>query len=58
MKNWQDGSMILRWAAAGVEEAAKGFRRVRGYKDLHRLEVALRQNDAQLEGIKQEEEAA
>ena len=58
VKNWQDGSMILRWAAAGLEEAAKGFRRIRGYKDLHKLDEALRQNDAKLDGINQEEEAA
>lgn len=58
VKNWQHGSMILRWAAAGLEEAAKGFRRVRGYKDLCRLKDVLRQNDLKLDGIKQEEEAA
>ena len=58
VKNWQDGSMILRWAAAGLEEAAKGFRRIRGYKDLPKLEEVLRQNDEKLDGINQEEEAA
>lgn len=31
VKRWRDGSMILRWTAAGVLEAEKQFRRVNGY---------------------------
>ena len=30
VKRWRGGTMVLRWVAAGVLEAAKGFRRVKG----------------------------
>ncbi len=38
---WRDGSMILRWTAAGVLEAERQFRRVNGYRDLPLLRAAL-----------------
>jgi transposase-like protein len=41
VKRWRDGSMILRWTAAGVLEAEKQFRRVNGYRDLQLLRIAL-----------------
>ena len=31
VKRWRGGAMVLRWVAAGVLEAAKGFRRLKGY---------------------------
>jgi transposase-like protein len=34
VKRWQPGDMRLRWAAAGMIEAAKQFRRVKGYRGL------------------------
>ena len=34
--------MVLRWVAAGVLEAAKGFRRVKGCKEMPTLVTALR----------------
>ena len=40
--------MVLRWVAAGVLEAAKGFRRVNGCKEMPTLVTALRARDAQL----------
>ena len=40
--------MVLRWVAAGVLEATKGFRRVNGCKDMPQLVAALRARDAQL----------
>ncbi len=49
VKRWRDGSMVLRWLAVGLHEAQKGFRRVRGYKGLVRLVVALRHRDAKLD---------
>jgi transposase-like protein len=58
VKNWQGGTMILRWMAAGLEEAAKGFRRVRGYKGLVKLEEALRDNDRRIDESIEEVEAA
>ncbi len=48
VKRWRGGTMVLRWVAAGVLEAAKGFRRVKGCKDMPRLVAALRARDAQL----------
>ena len=48
VKRWRGGTMVLRWVAAGVLEAAKGFRRVKGCKDMPMLVTALRARDAQL----------
>jgi hypothetical protein len=33
--------MALRWAAAGMMEAAKGFRRLKAYRQLPHLRAAL-----------------
>jgi len=41
VKRWRDGAMILRWAAAGVLEASRGFRRLKGHKDMPKLLSAL-----------------
>ena len=41
VKRWQDGTMALRWCAAGMREAAKQFRRVNGHLHLTALRVAL-----------------
>jgi putative transposase len=41
VKRWQDGSMALRWCAAGMIEAGKQFRRVNGYLHLPALRAAL-----------------
>jgi putative transposase len=41
VKNWQDGTMALRWCAAGMVEAATQFRRVNGYLHLPALRAAL-----------------
>ena len=48
VKRWRGGTMVLRWVAAGVLEAAKGFRRVNGCKEMPTLVTALRARDAQL----------
>jgi putative transposase len=42
VKNWKDGSMKKRWVAAGMLEAERNFRRVRGCKDMPTLVAALR----------------
>jgi putative transposase len=60
VKRWRDGTMVLRWCAAGMVEAAKQFRRVNGYLHLPALRVAL---DAHFEDVTHacdthEEEAA
>jgi putative transposase len=41
VKNWQSGSMALRWTAAAFDAASKGFRRIMGYDHLWMLKAAL-----------------
>jgi transposase-like protein len=41
VKRWRDGTMALRWCAAGMNEAARQFRRVNGYLHLPALRAAL-----------------
>jgi transposase-like protein len=41
VKRWRDASMALRWTAAGMMEAKKGFRRLKAYKQLPALKAAL-----------------
>jgi putative transposase len=41
VKHWRDGTMALRWCAAGMAEAAKQFRRVNGHLHLPALRKAL-----------------
>lgn len=41
VKNWQNGTMALRWCAAGMLEASKQFRRVNGHLHLPALRTAL-----------------
>ena len=41
VKRWRDAKMALRWTAAGMLEAQKGFRRVNAYKQLPILQQAL-----------------
>ena len=48
VKRWRGGQMVLRWAAAAVLEAVKGFRRLKGHKDMPKLVAALRARDQEL----------
>jgi putative transposase len=41
VKRWRNATMALRWTAAGMLEAAKGFRRLKAYKQLPVLRAAL-----------------
>ncbi len=41
VKNWQNGTMALRWCAAGMIEARGQFRRVNGHLHLPALRIAL-----------------
>lgn len=41
VKRWRDGEMVIRWCAAGMLEAAKQFRRVKGHLHLRALRTAL-----------------
>jgi len=48
VKRWRGGHMVLRWTAAAVLEAVKGFRRLKGHKDMPKLLAGLRARDHQL----------
>ncbi|MFZ0460201.1 MAG: IS256 family transposase, partial [Rhodoplanes sp.] len=41
VKRWRNADMALRWTVAGIMEAAKGFRRLKAYKQLPALKAAL-----------------
>ena len=47
VKRWRNGQMVVRWVAAGVLEAVKGFRRLKGHKEMPKLVAALRARDQQ-----------
>jgi putative transposase len=42
VKRWRDGDMRLRWTAAGMAEAERSFRRIKGHRDLPKLQAAIR----------------
>ena len=44
VKHWRDGEMKKRWVAAGMLEAQRSFRRIRGYKQMPALVAALRRH--------------
>jgi putative transposase len=48
VKRWRGGHMVLRWTAAAILEAVKGFRRLKGHKEMPKLVAALRVRDQQL----------
>ena len=41
VKRWSSSSMGLRWIAAAVNEAKKGFRSLKAYRQLPALRLAL-----------------
>jgi len=41
VKRWRDGQMLLRWIGSALTEASRGFRAVRGYRDMKQLIAAL-----------------
>ena len=41
VKRWRDAPMALRWTGAAMQEAAKGFRRLKAHKQLPVLREAL-----------------
>ena len=41
VKRWRDGTMVKRWAAAGMLNAERSFRRLKGCKDMPTLVAAL-----------------
>src|SRR6476469_9068595 len=41
---WRDGQMVLRWTAAGMLNAERSFRRIKGHKQMPQLVDALRRH--------------
>ena len=41
VKRWRSGEMRLRWTAAGMLEAERQFRRLRGHREMPMLVAAL-----------------
>jgi putative transposase len=41
---WRNGQMVLRWTAAGMLNAERSFRRVKGYKQMPQLVAALKRH--------------
>jgi putative transposase len=37
VKRWQSGSMVLRWVAGALTDAGQSFRKIKGYRDIHKL---------------------
>ena len=61
VKRWLDAKMALRWTAAGMMEAAKGFRRLKAHKQLPILRAALAAHQAKhaiTPGLEQQARAA
>src|SRR5258705_145198 len=48
VKRWRSGQMVLRWTAAAILEAVKGFRRLKAHRDMPKLLASLRARDQQL----------
>jgi putative transposase len=46
VRYWRSPSMALRWAGAAMQEAAKGFRRLKAHKRLPLLKAALAERKA------------
>ncbi len=45
VKRWQNGSMVHRWAVAALQRAEEKFRKIKGYKDIPKMFVALQQKN-------------
>jgi transposase-like protein len=58
VKRWRDASMALRWTAAGMIEATKGFRRLNACKQLPDLAAALKAHHARHVQLEQISKAA
>jgi putative transposase len=58
VKRWRDATMALRWTAAGMMEAAKGFRRLKACKQLPALRVALKAHHAKHAAVEEKSKAA
>jgi len=55
---WRDGSMVKRWAAAGMLNAERSFRRLKGCKDMPTLVTALARHIEAVTPKRDDEEVA
>jgi putative transposase len=51
VKRWREGEQVLRWAATGLIEAQKKFRRVKGFRELEVLHRKLNPSLTQKEQV-------
>jgi putative transposase len=51
VKRWRSASMAMRWTAAAMQEAAKGFRRLKAHKQLPALRAAWEANQIRNNGV-------
>jgi transposase-like protein len=56
VKRWRDGTMALRWCAAGMLEADHQFRRVNGHLHLPKLRAALEAHFRNVSAASQDED--
>jgi len=49
VKRWRGGEMALRWTAAGMLDAERSFRRVKGFRGLPQLAAALGRHAADVD---------
>jgi len=52
VSKWEDGKMVLRWAASAFLMAEKRFRRIMGHRDLWMLDAALREGEKKIDSQK------
>jgi putative transposase len=52
VKRWRNAKMVMRWGAAALLFAEKGFRRVRGHDHINQLIEALRSHQSELAPMK------
>ena len=50
VKRWRNAGMALRWIAAGMQEAGRGMRRLRAFRQLPHLKAALERHQTQTAG--------
>lgn len=58
VKRWRAGTMVKRWCAAGMLNAQRSFRRVKGHKEMPVLVAALRRHVDAVTPACNDEEAA
>jgi hypothetical protein len=58
VKRWRDAEMVERWAAAGILNAERSFRRVKGWNDMGTLVAGLACYAASVTSLHDTSEAA